>query len=1237
MDCSCPPIASPSGCYPCDTDTCPIDCDRISMYLGEKYKKSDDGKIQLLLYQTRADNPYQGHEDFTILDYSCSELIEAAILPDSTSDNFNANAFDNFVLTEKELLSTGTFEGWFTWCLENRECENTPFGILAAKALGFDLEKSIEKSTAMFEAIKQGDTSGVAVQFTSLIDDDNIDDDEDRRNALLRYRLCYEWLKEIYTSYYGKTFLIKIGDRTPLSQPTQTTIGGHTPFKGVCVKNQTGNYPNRPFPFVVRGDGNADGLYVSDQTSSGGYPKKGIAEILGLKLDQQVDWIVSEDGRIQCFVKFGQITTSGGTEPVLIKKFKSVKMDENQNLVTDIAEWVVNLANMDPGSFYIQEDDIGNHHLYIKADVSDSLYFTDRGQYVLVTLNDLVPLELYNTATTLIDAVKYFVLLQPDKQESLFKHLIEDKVAVYNQNTGGADERLPFGARGNTSQLNLLKLQTISAMPAGAVIPMKSNIFSYGPYFHSANPTGGTEVIVEESLAPWNFAKVDSNGVINTNTAYNTMDCVGKALAKDGAVGLQQLEKGRITVASWPSFNLGHSVDSVENGPTLLTDISVDYGSGGITTTYNFETYTPRFGRPGKHILDSWSDSIKQIQQTNRYLKEERLKSVRLNNQLKQGQGLNNAARINRVMENPEFQSGHTPNRLMISGYYVDVNSNKNYWLAPSSGSSSSFGSMPDPDSQYTNTLKIANCDPCQVDPSPSPLPSVSPASSPNPRIYAFSETHQAYQGEFVQNTYEQLAIFSLDGFFMPVSLSGDDPDPEKENEPNYCRIPRFAMKVKTDGSYAEWTETNSDINKAGFPNPSSARYAMPPFRLKGIEQKVYALPINQLYLNPILSKKILETQWSDKRKNGTSSGFVVSSIAFGKKFDTYRVTHTEKDEETRQDQTNFRFSALRGPLVLQAWGYDINGKPIPNSVDTIENAQTGRFKKNGLTDEFMKDWVQNPRTWPVGPVDLRWDRERGVWVAPNANKIVVARLKEALSPGGKAEAELINPKAGGIRFYENFDLSGPNGQNVKLSMKNTIIEVYDFLGIRLCKCDIVYAYYDDNRYIVLESSRTYENGGNYVCPPCTTPTTSVVSEITTSTASIGPSTDTPFTTRPSGTPTPSGDTPTPSGDTPTPTEPTPTPTEVTPTLGTPTLEPTAPTPTISTPDCWCGLDCLKTLKGYDQCKTQALIHKDGCLMWEDIVHCDPYANEQDKRKEQQCREGQSGHSVYNGGGNWSG
>jgi hypothetical protein len=209
-----------------------------------------------------------------------------------------------------------------------------------------------------------------------------------------------------------------------------------------------------------------------------------------------------------------------------------------------------------------------------------------------------------------------------------------------------------------------------------------------------------------------------------------------------------------------------------------------------------------------------------------------------------------------------------------------------------------------------------------------------------------------------------------------------------------------------------------------------------------------------------------------------------------------------------------------------------------------------------------MQNWLQNPKTWPVGPIDLRFDRERGVWTCPSPNKIVVARLKEKLIPNGSAKAELINPEAGAntgqpIRFYENYSISGPNGENVKLHMENTEITVYDFLGIDLCQCDIVYAYYDDNRYIVLESDRAYKDP-NDICTEivCTTTTTTTTTPTTTTTV---------------------------------PTETTETPTETTP-----------PPP----PCDWCGLECLQSLPGYKTDGTLILGAKDGCLQWFETTEC---------------------------------
>lgn len=77
----------------------------------------------------------------------------------------------------------------------------------------------------------------------------------------------------------------------------------------------------------------------------------------------------------------------------------------------------------------------------------------------------------------------------------------------------------------------------------------------------------------------------------------------------------------------------------------------------------------------------------------------------------------------------------------------------------------------------------------------------------------------------------------------------------------------------------------------------------------------------------------------------------------------------------------DYRFMALKGPLVIHGWGYDCDGRPIPNLNDTEANASSGVFETDNLDDNlFLDDFLRKPKTWPVAPVDLRFDRERCVW-----------------------------------------------------------------------------------------------------------------------------------------------------------------------------------------------------------------------------------------------------------------
>lgn len=60
-----------------------------------------------------------------------------------------------------------------------------------------------------------------------------------------------------------------------------------------------------------------------------------------------------------------------------------------------------------------------------------------------------------------------------------------------------------------------------------------------------------------------------------------------------------------------------------------------------------------------------------------------------------------------------------------------------------------------------------------------------------------------------------------------------------------------------------------------------------------------------------------------------------------------------------------YRALGLRLPAVGVGWGYDTNGQPVP--------AGTG-------TNGFTTDYLYNVSGYKAGPIDLRWDEDRGVW-----------------------------------------------------------------------------------------------------------------------------------------------------------------------------------------------------------------------------------------------------------------
>lgn len=179
--------------------------------------------------------------------------------------------------------------------------------------------------------------------------------------------------------------------------------------------------------------------------------------------------------------------------------------------------------------------------------------------------------------------------------------------------------------------------------PAAVAIPIKSSTITYGPW-HNPSISANCEVVVDDTLSPWNF-----NGFTGLNVA-------GNLLANEARSNMLFVEMGSITVVGFPYIPLGAEINSsrglhdyVETrfsvldtvsgtnftssivtynfqylnyadawdgtfGPNI-TGVTINIGDDGkVTTTYNMRSFTPR-----AYGLSKWLvERIRSISTLNR-------------------------------------------------------------------------------------------------------------------------------------------------------------------------------------------------------------------------------------------------------------------------------------------------------------------------------------------------------------------------------------------------------------------------------------------------------------------------------------------------------------------------------------------------------------------------------------------------------------------------------------------
>lgn len=546
------------------------------------------------------------------------------------------------------------------------------------------------------------------------------------------------------------------------------------------------------------------------------------------------------------------------------------------------------------------------------------------------------------------------------------------------------------------SSLNLMGFQPPAVKPLAATVAIRDANNTYGPwasanFFSGEGSYGGIEIQHVPDLNPWAYKSLAG------------MSAAAQAMLAGSFVGLTRAETGSITIQGLPTYSqLG---SALENGPNL-TDMSTTFGKDGISTTYSFKSFTPKFGKLGNMWIEKFKEAQKKRSEFARILKKQTI------SQYKTAQRANNIRRVAQI----QAATGGAIAR-QASSHRVLVGNIHNMWADP-----------------VDSTKKIQF-----------------------QRSMVGTETMAKTINETTFG-YNEKAFMSLEGIFGPVSISGGGSE----------LIPRFAIPSGVGSS--------GTLQKLHATIP-----AQPPFSTgnilvvaTGVDE--YNINLFQNHLNPLSNPDSL-IELHDGSHYGHSIDVVGRGSGLGDQGGINQCLYG-RDEHDYRYSDDYRFLGLRGPLVLHSWGYDTDGKPIPNEADLEDSAYSGIFTSENLKDKFLNNWLQKPSTWPAAPIDLRFDRERGVWVSPPPYKISVAEVKTTVPAYGRGSGVLINR-------YEEDEYAQPvydkDGNLVATSGSsseaNIIIE--DRLGIDTDVGTKRYAYFDNftSTYLLL-------GGGGGAAPP---------------------------------------------------------------------------------------------------------------------------------------------------------
>ncbi len=513
------------------------------------------------------------------------------------------------------------------------------------------------------------------------------------------------------------------------------------------------------------------------------------------------------------------------------------------------------------------------------------------------------------------------------------------------------------------------------AMPSAVAIPIKSNIQTYGPWYTTVGATKGPVVFnQDDGLVPWEYNGTD------------TMNLAGNARVYEGVgASMQVSELGSITIPGYPTIPLGAELGAYHagifgGGQHLVESRTASTGNGGflyVPQTGSSGIYGPnitnidvRVGIGGIETSYGFRTFTPAYGFFSRFnaerIKEQAQKTLQAQKQGRELQQKLARLAVSRANQGALAKASTARESVKHLGKTRVTNTPHSILvgqnLAWTSGEDGTFTSR-----SLCTTQSVTD---------------------------AIKE---------LRDDFNEKAFMSMEGMFRPVSMFGGG------------GLPRFGIPttgIHNSGQYNGPVGTMPPLlMPTGLPEVVSGN------KISG-----YSLIINNSYLNPLMSYVTHSGQMY-----GQASGHDIAILGFGDSppSGAGSMNLYVRGTGTPIYENDYRFLALRGPLMIQGWGFDTDGKPIPNKVDIEVDASGGKFVATGLKDVFMDNWLSKSYTWPVGPVDLRWDRYRAVWTVPQY-RMVFGEVIGTYGSGANSGEYKCN-----LLFGDN--LSGPSGTRLNV------------------------------------------------------------------------------------------------------------------------------------------------------------------------------------------------------------